>query len=267
VGCILRRELSLHIEPVLMPLFSKVSDRFFLCASRRIPTFTDFYDPAKWTVFSDTLQRQGQVEDVCLCTFGGAEDCERRMLGFFPMGEDEISFPIARLRISHNSKFNKAPRHQDYLGSILGLGFDRGRIGDIFGDSGKGYGEVFVYEDIADYICEQLEKVGRVPVKVQRVHDSDEDIIKAQEAEEQVNVASLRLDVVVAALFRLSRGQVSALVKAEKVFVNWSPCTDGSKQVKAGDMVTLRGYGRARVGEVIGATKKERLRLMVFRTK
>jgi len=228
-------------------------------------TFTDFYDPAKWTAFYEALQRQKQ--EVQVKTFGGAEICERRILGFFPPEEDAACFPIARLRISHNSKFNKAPRHQDYLGSILGLGFDRGRIGDIFADSGKGYGEAFVYEDIADYICDQLEKVGRVPVKVERVFDGNEDVIKVEEVEALLNVASLRLDVVVAALFQLSRGQVSALVKAEKVLVNWSPCTDGGKQVKEGDTVTLRGYGRARVGEVIGTTKKDRLRLMVSRTK
>ena len=261
----MRHEFSLHIDPVLIPLFAKVSDRFFLCASRGVPTFTDFYDPAKWTAFNDALQRRRQ--EVQVRVFGGMEACERRMLGFFPLEAEEVGFPIARLRISHNSKFNKAPRHQDYLGSILGLGFERGRIGDIFADPRGECGEIFVYEDIADYICDQLEKVGRVPVKVQRVSDSEEELIKTQEIEEQLNVASLRLDVVVAALFRLSRGQVSALIRAEKVFVNWSTCVDGGKQVKPGDMVTLRGYGRARVGEVIGATRKERLRLMVFRTK
>ena len=265
MGYILRHEFSLHIDPVLIPLFAKVSDRFFLCASKGVPTFTDFYDPAKWTAFSDALQRQRQ--EVQVRVFGGMEDCERRMLGFFPLEEREISFPIARLRIRHNSKFNKTPRHQDYLGSILGLGFDRGRIGDIFTDLQGEYGEVFVYEDIADYICDQLEKIGRVPVKVQRVDNAEENLIKPQEVEEQLNVASLRLDAVVAAFFRLSRGQVSALIRAEKVFVNWSTCVDGGKQVKPGDMVTLRGYGRVRVGEVIGATRKERLRLMVFRTK
>ena len=261
----MRCELSLHIEPVLKPLFAKVSDRFFLCVSRRIPTFTDFYDPAKWTAFSDALQQQRQ--EVHVRTFGGTENNERRMLGFFPLEEEDMSFPIARLRISHNSKFNKAPRHQDYLGSILGLGFDRGRIGDIFTASEENYSEVFVYEDIADYICDQLEKVGRVPVKVKRVYEKDENFIKVMEVEEYLNVASHRLDVIVAALFRLSRGQVSALIKAEKVFVNWSPCMDGGKQVKPGDMVTLRGYGRARVGEVVGTTKKDRLRLIVFRAK
>jgi len=73
------------------------------------------------------------------------------------------------------------------------------------------------------------------------------------------------LDVVIAALFHLSRGKAAVLIGAEKVFLNWSPCADGGRQVKPGDMVTLRGYGRARVGDIIGTTKKDRLRLMVFR--
>ena len=263
----MRHDFSYNINPDLKPLFAKVLDRFFLCEYKGITTFTDFYDPAKWTAFNDILSRQTQRQGLSIETFGGAENCERRMLGFFSVKEESVTFPIVRLRISHNAKFNKTPRHQDYLGSILGLGFDRGRIGDIFISEEKGYGEVFVCKDIADYICSQLEKIGRVPVKVKTISEKMEDIIRPQEVEGQLNVASLRLDVVVAALFKLSRGQASALIGAEKVFINWSPCTDGGKQIKAGDMITLRGQGRARVGEILGTTKKDRLRLAVFRAK
>jgi RNA-binding protein YlmH len=187
------------------------------------------------------------------------------MLGFFPVDESVYeNFPIARLRIEHNSKFNKAPRHQDYLGAMLGLGFSRGRIGDIF--KAEEYADVFVSRDIAGYICEQMDKAGRVPVTVRVLSENEETSLKLQETEEIINAASLRLDVILAAMFRLSRGQASALVGAEKVFVNWSPCTEAGKQLKPGDTVTLRGYGRGKIGDILGTTKKGRLRLIVFRT-
>lgn len=240
------------VEPVL--------DRFFLCAAQRRPVFTDFYDPASWTSFLDELKRQG--DSVRVVAFGGAEDAERRMLGFFPLEVEEESFPIARLGARFNVKFNKSPRHQDYLGSIIGLGLERGKIGDIIvKEEGA---ELFVHEDIAEYICMQLEKVGRTPVSIELLPE-DIEINKPPEKEEQINVASLRLDVVLAAMFRLSRASVKSLINAEKVFVNWSPCTDAGKQVKSGDMLTLRGYGRGRVGEILGSTKKGRLRLTVLR--
>ncbi|MCL2399455.1 MAG: YlmH/Sll1252 family protein [Defluviitaleaceae bacterium] len=264
---------NFHIDPALQPLFANVLDRLFLCESRHIPAYTDFFDPAKWTSFEEAIVRQ--KPNVQVVAFGGIKDCERRMLGFFPFEiesseKNPLAFPIARLRISYNSKFNKPPRHQDYLGSILGLGFDRGKIGDIFLASGKNsdesYAEVFVFGDISEYICDQLEKVGKVPVKAQIVTEQNNcaDVSRSQETEKQLNIASLRLDAIISALFKVSRGQAAALIKSEKVFVNWSPQTDVGKQIKPGDMVTLRGHGRARIGEIVGTTKKDRLRLTVF---
>ena len=160
------------------------------------------------------------------------------------------------------------PRHQDYLGSLVGLGFDRGKLGDIFPMtvSGIDCADVFVYEDIAEYICGQLDRVGKVPVVVRQV-SGDEEVPVREEEQEMVNVASLRLDVVAAASFRLSRGQVSAYIGAEKVFVNWEVCVDRGKLVKSGDMLAVRGLGRVRVGEVLGVTKKDRLRLTILRAK
>ena len=257
--------MSDNINPVFASDFAKVQDRFFLCKKRNSTTFTDFFDPARWTLFVNTLNRYNA--DVNIIAFGGDEDSERRMLGFFSMDAPD-SFPIQRLRIRHNTKFNKAPRHQDYLGSILGLGFDRGRIGDILiGQSSgidTGYAEVFVSDDIADYICGQLERVGKVPVMAEIVPEGAEGMVRSAGRETQINIASLRLDAVVAAIFRLSRGQVASLVSGEKVFINWVACTDKGRQVKPGDMVTVRGSGRAKIGEILGSTKKDRLRVGVW---
>ena len=252
---------SCNIEPILEPLFTKVRDRLFLCKSRKMPSFTDFYDPAKWSAFSAAINDK----DIHVVNFGGFDDCERRMIGFFPFDEDcsTDDFPIKCLQISHNVKFNKSPRHQDYLGSIIGLGFDRGRIGDIL--IGEEYAQVFVHLDISDYICQQLEHIGRVPVKLEYVDKPK--LSQADEIEAQLNVASFRLDALVAAVFKISRGQTLPLIRSEKVFVNWMPCIDPSKKIKPGDMITLRGHGRARIGEVLGTTKKDRLRVSVFRSK
>jgi len=260
----LKLDFPSYLDPTLKPLFAKVRDRFFLCETRRIAAFTDFYDPAKWTAFFDMIQHQSRGLDVQAAVFGGDEDCERRMLGFFPADDEEIPFPISRLRIKHNSKFNKAPRHQDYLGAILGLGLDRGRIGDIF--TSEAYADVFVCRDISGYICEQLTKAGRIPVTVCKAPLTESPAPRPGEITEKLNVASLRLDVVVAALFRLSRGQTSALIEAEKVYVNWSPCTAAGNRLKPGDMVTLRGHGRWKIGDILGTTKKGRLRINVLRS-
>ena len=263
----MRNGYSIFIEPALKPLYAKVLDRLFLCESQYIPAFTEFYDPAKWAAFLDAVKRENT--EVQAVAFGGVENCERRMLGFFPLAYEpqNSDFPIVRLRISHNAKFNKTPRHQDYLGAILGLGLDRRCIGDIFISNDDDFSEVFVSEDISGYIYEQLKKVGSVPVSARLISGDEMGLIKPQEAEEQLNVASLRLDAVAAAMFRLSRGKVAAFIDAEKVFVNWTACTEAGKQLKSGDILSLRGYGRGRIGEIIQKTKKGRLRLAIYKAK
>ena len=121
--------------------------------------------------------------------------------------------------------------------------------------------------DIAGYICTQLENVGRTKVKVIEAEYIPEDGTAgiAPSEQEYINVASLRLDVVVSALFRISRGKAAGLIEGERVMVNWVLRTNAAKPVSPGDMVTLRGYGRAKVIEVAGTTKKDRLRLAVVR--
>ena len=254
--------------------FSTVLDRYDLCVKRSLRTFTDFFDCAKWTEFYDILSRH--YKDATSVAFGGFDDAERRIIGFFPFGdaerhvkgsfpfddaiEERQSFPIERIVIRHNDKFNKTPRHQDYLGSILGLGIKRAKVGDIVVNE---YAEAYVYAEIAPYICDQLDRVGRVPVSVE-IAQTEERLTKTPEIEKRINVSSMRLDAVAAAAFRLSRGNVAALLAAEKVFVNWSPTKDAGKRVAVGDVITIRGHGRTKIADALGTTKKGRLNLAIL---
>lgn len=57
----------------------------------------------------------------------------RRIIGFCPDYAEITNqdFPIDAVKISYNKKFSTEMSHRDYLGSILGLGIDRSKVGDI----------------------------------------------------------------------------------------------------------------------------------------
>jgi RNA-binding protein YlmH len=56
-----------------------------------------------------------------------------------------------------------------------------------------------------------------------------------------------------------SLGQIiSDLIKSEKVFVNWEMVSNSSKILKAGDTVSVRGYGRIVLTDVGGQSRKGR---------
>jgi RNA-binding protein YlmH len=248
-------------DPARKLLFSKVLDRFFLCGAHGENAFTHFYDPASCAAFMQALNTGDAHTGVCISAFGGASGCERQMLGFSTGTLNTADFPIDRLRMVYNLKFHTAPRHRDILGAVLGLGIDRSRVGDIVtrGDCA----DMFVCADIGNYICGQLKKAGQTPVNVTVSVEGENDAPAAPGMEKIITAASLRVDALAAAVFHLSRGQASSLVTAEKVFVNWALVIEPGKILREGDMLTVRGLGRAQVLSTEGKTKKERIRVLM----
>lgn len=74
----------------------------------------------------------------------------------------------------------------------------------------------------------------------------------------RLNVASERLDAVAAAFAGLSRAQADRLFAAEKVFVNGRPITDRSFRLKEGDVLSVRGVGKAIYDGIDHETRKNR---------
>ena len=243
-------------------IFSKAFDRAYYCIKNFEPAFTEFLDPYK---ISSILSLLGYKFDFNTKVFGGMDNCERQKLGFFPefMLEEDYKFPISVIEITYNLQFSKKLTHRDFLGSLIGLGIVRGKIGDIIIEDDKVY--VFVDEDIADFINVHLEKVGHTKVKTKII--SYEDIKPKEETMEckNITVSSLRLDAVLSGVFNMSRGKISDLIKAEKAFINWNMCDSVSKQVSEGDIITLRGFGRVKIVELVGKTKKDRFLLSIHK--
>ena len=76
-------------------------------------------------------------------------------------------------------------------------------------------------------------------------------------------MTSMRLDAVASEAFHLARGKTQTLIHAEKAQVNWNIVTSTSHLLKEGDLVSLRGFGRFRVKEIGGRTKKDRIGLEI----
>ena len=238
-------------------LFSKALDRALLCEKNGFPSFSTFLDPLKCEKFAAIIEKEG----ICrVSAYGGAMDCERKMLAFFNEYDtvDESDFPINALEIIHNSS---KLTHRDFLGSVLGCGVNRERIGDIFIFQGKAI--VFLEREISSFVCGALEKIGNTPVERSIIKD---DFLLAPFNEGQtknITIASMRLDAAISAIWNISRGKAAKLIEAEKAFVNWICVKSSSKLVEEGDTITLRGLGRAIIEAVNGRTKKDNIAITV----
>ena len=232
-------------------LFAKILDKYKAAEKRHTPTYTDFLDPIRCAAFMQVLERMHS--DIEISAVGGYPDAERKIITF-ACNEP----PITSVAITFNSKFSKAPTHRDYLGSVLGLGIDRGKVGDVrLGEDGA---VLYVLEDIAPFVVENLTQVGRVTVKA--TMDKEIDGIEATGKTKRINVPSMRLDAVIGSALNLSRGKAATLIESEKVFVNWKQAKK-THTIAVGDKITVRGVGRIEINSVDGTTKKDRIVLTV----
>jgi RNA-binding protein YlmH len=218
--------------------------------------FTDFLDMSQLSAFY-SLERD--LEYVGTTVSGGTEGCERCMVRFGSpdsLGYDE-AFPIVLLHISPvQKKFSDTLTHRDFLGSVIGLGIERTKLGDIIVRDNEGY--IFVSESISEYILENLSKVKHTNVRVEKCLDIPE-AVAPKFAEESIIVSSNRLDAIIARVYKLSRDLAVRYISEGKVFLSGRQMTENAKQLKAGDIVSVRGKGKFIFEGEGGNTRKDKL--------
>ena len=166
-----------------------------------------------------------------------------------------ISTSSAYAETPKSGKFAEKLTHRDYLGAILGLGIERSLIGDILVRDQHAW--FFCLSSAADLLAHSLTQVRRTAVTAE-VTAADVPELQPRYEPLRVNVASERLDAVIAAFAGLSRGQADKLFAAEKVFVNGRMMTDRSGRLKEGDVFSVRGFGKAVYDGIEHETRKNR---------
>ncbi len=81
--------------------------------------------------------------------------------------------------------------------------------------------------------------------------------------EVSIIVPSLRLDNIVSDLVKTSRSKAKQIIEQERVFVNGQNETKMAKQVKIGNIITIRGKGRLIIKEFKGTTRSGRAVLKI----
>jgi RNA-binding protein YlmH len=142
----------------------------------------------------------------------------------------------------------------------MGLGIRREVLGDIIISENCGY--LFCLENITDYIIEILTQVRHTTVKCEITENTPADVLPQPENREII-VSSERLDVIVSAIYKMSRSQVLPIFHTEKVFVNGAVKTSPSAILNIDDKVSVRGFGRFIYKGVLRHTKKDRLVISV----
>ena len=223
--------------------------------NRNIVTFSDFCGLNELNIFYSS---QADFSSVKTVTSGGYDTAERQMIAFIPDALSyEWKFPILAVNIRPlNAKFADVLTHRDYLGSLMNLGVDRSRIGDIaVMDNYSAC--VFCEEKLAGYLSTELTRVKHTSV-VCTVSDPEEISYTPKTEEIGGTVASVRLDSLIALAFHMSRSAVIPLIEGGRTFINGRLSTSNGARLKEGDIISVRGQGRFCLGALEGTTKKGR---------
>ncbi|MEG6566208.1 YlmH/Sll1252 family protein [Thermoanaerobacterium saccharolyticum] len=242
---------------------ARLSDIINWVQKNRRDRFTDFLSMKDQKILLKLIAKHDDID----CRFdGGFKEAERKIAciypSFLPIYDGEHFNVIKGIRI--NGDLIKLS-HRDVLGSLLGLGIKREKIGDII--KRQEICDVIVHNDIADYVLMTLKKIGREKVIVSSI-GLDEVIEPTIEYEDiKTTVASIRLDSIIASGFKISRTKASEMIKAGLTEVNWETNMSPSFEVKEEDIMSLRGYGRIKLQEVLGTSRKGRVYVHILKYK
>lgn len=194
--------------------------------------------------------------------YGGYTGAQRCILGIFPAAQepDTTGFPIVGMTFTYRAA--DLLTHRDFLGAFMALNITRETVGDILISRSGGRAVAFFYTTVADCVMQEITKIGSVGVKVSAGAAVTEDMLPRFE-EIHAFVASARLDAVLSAAVKLSRGKSADLISRELVRVNAVVCTKPEKLLDPGEVLSVRGYGKFCFAEICGKSSKERIHIRI----
>ncbi|XP_059443226.1 uncharacterized protein LOC132175337 isoform X2 [Corylus avellana] len=229
-------------------------------SSRREVVHTNFLTPP---VLKESMLALEKLADIRAIAQGGYPQAERCRIS---IGHPDVmtSDPdvVAALSVTGNFGFQPCS-HGDFLGATLGKGIAREKLGDIILQGEKG-AQILIVPELVDFIISSLDKVGNVPVSCTKIPLISLDYEPPRIQPFKTIEASLRLDALASAGFKISRSKLVDSISKGEVRVNWKPISKNNTPLKTGDIVSVSGRGRLKIGET-RTTRKGKFEVELLR--
>ncbi|WP_188205738.1 YlmH family RNA-binding protein [Alkalibacillus aidingensis] len=252
-----------HFRPEEQPFIDQVTDWLEQADRQYRTVVTDFLDPREQLIFSSVV---GQNEQINLDFYGGYHQSERKRAVLAPFYEtiENSDFTLSILQGNYPTKFVSLS-HRDLLGTLMSLGIQRKKIGDLLVEDGTF--QIICDRDMAFYLKMNLTKIKNTSIKLSEV--SEQDVIEPQHSwqEKEGTVSSIRLDAILKEIYQLSRQKAQDLIEKEAVKVNYRVVDQPAFQLQPGDLLSVKSFGRSKVVSILGETRKNKLRIKTAKLK
>lgn len=248
-----------HFRLEEAPFIQQGQDWIFQASDGYQPILTPFLNPRQRYILQTLVN---QAPDLQLQTFGGQAHAEMQRAivapDFYEM--TPADFEIALLTVRYPVKFAEL-HHATILGSVVGSGLERNVLGDILNE-GSTWQLVIASSHVA-YVQQQITQMGKTKVSLVATDLAQILPVKDDWRQEFVILSSLRLDTLIASGYNIARSLAKQLVESGSVQLNWAVHEKPDTQIAIGDVVSVRKYGRLRIADLLGNTRKDKIKAHV----
>ncbi|MFT4451855.1 YlmH/Sll1252 family protein [Parvimonas sp. G1425] len=179
------------------------------------------------------------------------EDYERKILIFYRENYSLNDY-LETLKFKDISGIE----HRNILGSILHLGINREKVGEII--KVDGYWYIYCLKPIGTFLFSNGLKFAGQDLKLEILNNNFIPSNFKKYEDEKIIVSGLRLDCFVKELARTSREISQKYIKAGYVNLNYEECKDFDKKINENDIISIRKEGKFKVDNFGGLTKKNK---------
>lgn len=204
----------------------------------------------KFLTSSEQAQLKNSVKDKSILKLeGGYPNSELKRANFY-CDEDIM---ITCFKINYNKKYLELT-HQNILGTLLSLSITKDSIGDIISEDGI----FFIISELKDYIIKEFTSISNVKIELEEINGSN---VKRQVKLEETTsyIDSLRLDLIVSRICKMSRKESIAYIEADFVKVNHFVVNKNTKLIVDNDILSIRKYGRFIILDTSKTSKKGKI--------
>ena len=212
----------------------------------------------KITLFRFLNQREIDIlksltSEVYLYIDSCGDEYKRAIVSSFEINPE---YKVNLIKMNYNKKY-LTPNHRMILGSLMGLGIERNTIGDIYITTSN---DVYFYvtKEITPYLLNEFRVLSHQAVELS-IESEIIGEVKKNYSYKKAFVQSLRLDLILAQGFNLSRSLAQDLIKNGDCKVNQKVINNTSHMLKEKDLISLKGYGRITLFEVGGMSKNNKI--------
>ncbi len=190
--------------------------------------------------------------DVSFSIDGGYDEAEYAVISIYPSFLNEPKDdPISCLKFLSIDGI----KHNNVLGSLLGLGIDRRKIGDIL--IGEKFTYFFVKTELKNFIISNFKNISKNSINI--YEKNNKDLLPHKEySYKKIIVSSLRLDTFLSGALNISRNKVNNIIARDLVKINFTETNNISTKLKEGDILSIRKKGRIVFDKILKTTNKDK---------